>query len=761
MAINRLQASLAAATNEVTVAAANINFDFTLVKYEAPKEYQPVGGILSAKRKHEAETGRSHITARRLGALFEGVCPSTPNLLAAYGTRVAEISKSATDKASAEFSNSIFSAYAGIDATTIWAAATSSKAALYVHLLACLLARVWDAAEAISIWVELVNQRRKDIAARLEAGETLCFSSAAAAGQQDMPRSQLAEWDASARAWLQTADSIETRRQSQLQLILKNISLPVGDSTMVYSSVIHAWKSALEAMENLVLGMPQAVYDGAAILGLSAWHLYPDMLVFGARNVEISMQDELIADGGVLSLGLSHSGKPSSPGVYWSLSLAHMRYYGRPVRSRCRLSENANRISFHQFQMGVIGAIFGSWRVPTELTTLCVQVLNSIGETLQTIRGSFYEDRWIAMMSTLALAYLNAQDEELDIASRLIHLGRRRSETFLGVENASLFSPFFGLANMFTLLGCLRGPEERIALLRRIASRSHELKTLDPILRYKVEIDAPARLLKRRRDIEVTAEGESNSKSDTDWEFRYATVFPRPLSFAGSGGQPSESRSSEMIHHRWFESNNFSQPMAAHESCHLGASYMFTSNRMSVTPAGGAERLEYLLGDIDSAAIFTGSISPRSRNDNFDRDIPYADVLWCLSSGHISALKLKELCLRDTSPIIRALKKLSYASQIYRTLPEATVAISVLDQCIVEANWSPGPIITYQGERIIHDAAALLTGQSRSVDRSYAIAVIAYFEGAHNIDPEQLKNVIAISAGDSIYVSMEVRIRLY
>jgi hypothetical protein len=351
MAVGRLGAALAAATNEVTVAAANINFDFTLVKYEAPKEYQSLGQILSAKRKHEAETGPCHIIARRLGALFEGVCPSTPKLVAAYGKRVAEISKSATDKVSNEFSNSIFSAYVGIDATTIWAAATSSKAALHVHLLACLLARVWDAAEATSIWVELVNERRKDIATRLENGENLPFSIVTAAVQQEMPRSQLADWDAGARAWLRTADSIELRRQSQLQLVLKNISLPVDESMAVYSSVIHAWRSALEATENLVAGMPQAVHDGAAILGLSAWHLYPDILVFGVRNVEITMNDDVIAVGGVLSLGLSHSGNTSLPGIHWSLSLANMRHYGRPVRSQRQLSDDTKRISFSQLQL--------------------------------------------------------------------------------------------------------------------------------------------------------------------------------------------------------------------------------------------------------------------------------------------------------------------------------------------------------------------------------------------------------------------------
>lgn len=79
--MGQLQPSLAEVTNEVTLAAANINFDFTLVKYEAPKEYQPLGGILSNRRKQEAESGSSHVIVRRLGALFIGVCSSTPNLV--------------------------------------------------------------------------------------------------------------------------------------------------------------------------------------------------------------------------------------------------------------------------------------------------------------------------------------------------------------------------------------------------------------------------------------------------------------------------------------------------------------------------------------------------------------------------------------------------------------------------------------------------------------------------------------------------------
>lgn len=57
-ALGKIQAALASATNEVTVAAANLNFDFSLVKCEAPAEYKPLSSILTSKRRTEAEGGQ-------------------------------------------------------------------------------------------------------------------------------------------------------------------------------------------------------------------------------------------------------------------------------------------------------------------------------------------------------------------------------------------------------------------------------------------------------------------------------------------------------------------------------------------------------------------------------------------------------------------------------------------------------------------------------------------------------------------------------
>ncbi|KAK2799750.1 hypothetical protein FQN51_006676 [Onygenales sp. PD_10] len=478
MAISRLQASLASATNEVTVAAANINFEFTLVKYEAPKEYQPLGQILSVKRKKDAEYGSSHVTARRLGALFEGVCPNTPNLVRTYGERVSEISKSAIDKDHNEYSQSIFSAYAGVDATSIWAAATSSKAALHVHLLACMLARFWEPPEAVSIWVELVKKRREDIATKLEDGDSLPFAMATAAAQGEIARAQLAEWDASARAWIRTADEIKSRQQTQLQLVLKNIDAPVTQLTNVYSGVLDVWTSALKVMENLLSEMPQAVRDGATLLGLASWHIYPDLVIFGSRNVEIRMNDMAVPRGGVL--------------------------------------KDPKRISFPQFQLATLGVILGYWHVPLEETTESIRLLLAITETLQQSPRWAVQDRWIDMISQPALEYLSEHGEE---DSELISRSDR---------------PFFGLRNLTTLLECLKGPEERLAFLRHMVSKSQNLHKENTIVRYCLS-DTPSNEAGKPEMTEIHPSkrprlSTRNGESASAWinnEAQYATAFPQ------------------------------------------------------------------------------------------------------------------------------------------------------------------------------------------------------------------------------------------
>ncbi|KAI1074684.1 hypothetical protein F5B20DRAFT_595893 [Whalleya microplaca] len=457
--IGRIQAGFAQATQELTVAAANLNFDFTLIKLEAPPEYRAIGNVLSPSRVHEAENGPLHVTARRLGALFDGVCPHTPTLIKAYGTRASEISQEVanTDSNASRGLDWIRSEYGGIDATSIWASATSSKAALPVHLLA-----------SISLWVELIAERKREIVAQFESGGSFPTALASAV-QQEITRDHIAKWDSSARAWLQTADATRERQYKQFLLIIQNISIAIHEANdSLYSSVVRVWTSALVAMEGLISGSPSVVKDGSVLLGLSAWHLYPDMVVFNnpSGNTEIEMHDPLIKAGGVLSLGISDPSQREGHGVYWSLSLAHHRYYGEATAQTRRLDIDGSRLSFSELVLVCLGSLSRGWSLPVEGTHEVLKILEAIAQTMP----SKNEDGWKHIIYDSLRNFLSEQKQ----AIRAVFLGRRRPK-FLPTVLTVNRKPLFQLIYLPTLLFLLKDVDRKIELLRRLGSRVHGL----------------------------------------------------------------------------------------------------------------------------------------------------------------------------------------------------------------------------------------------------------------------------------------------
>ncbi|KAK8015592.1 hypothetical protein PG991_008480 [Apiospora marii] len=718
MSIAKLQASLTQATNEVTVAAANINFDFCLVKYEAPKEYRPLGELLSTKRKENAEHGKSHATARRLAALFEGVCPDTPQLIKAYGERVSEISKRATDNEHKRFSSSVFGAYTGVDATSIWAAATSSQSpktgAIHVHLLACMLASMFSSAEATSIWVELIEERKKAIAQDWGRNESIPFSVAAAAAQQGIARAQLAEWDASARAWLQTADSVMVAKQTQLRLILKNIDLSVADESSVYPGVITAWKSTLRTMERLISGIPQEVYDGSAILGLRAWHIYPNIIVFGSRNVEVSMDDSLVSSGGVLSLGCSPPGTRPNSGVSWSLSLAHLKYYGQPVKRQGVFRPDPTRISFNELLLVVLGCTLTRWNVPIDRTSTweAVRFLSSVSEPFPQIieepirvkhdtRGAYETDladrkQGVQLISKAATMALKDQDWSL----RFINLGRNRSNfippqtRFNNIEWQNYLRPFFGLTNVVPLLECFRNSDGRVEFLRRMANKTTGLKGRKCIIQY-LHTDRYA--------------GETTN---------YATVFPRPSTLERLGERPAKKSTSP--HSRWLSPQHPADMTVTGETIHINQGptiYRPLTLECTYLPGTETEQaLEFWFGDSDDAGIYVASEpgSPRCARPK----VTQQDLLWCVEHGLLS---IDKILLQTTDSITRTLQCLTMASDhAFGTILGPVIQVKILEN----------PIDTLQ-----------------------AISILVYMVAGHDMSHDVVpNNVIGISAGDSIFV---------
>lgn len=170
--------------------------------------------------------------------------------------------------------------------------------------------------------------------------------------------------------------------QEQVQLILDNLDLTVDSSKIVYKGVVNAWKMAMDMTENLLNGIPQSVPNGSILLALSAWHIYPDMPVFGYIPKVVEQHDPLFASGARLTIGLENAHPVSGDGVYWSLSLTHLQYYGNPRLVPRSTVHDSSRVSFDKLCLAVLGSLFCRWGRHGEDIHRAAQFLVSLFDSL-------------------------------------------------------------------------------------------------------------------------------------------------------------------------------------------------------------------------------------------------------------------------------------------------------------------------------------------------------------------------------------------
>lgn len=451
-ALGSISNSLVSAVNENSLAS--LKFDFSLMKVEAPEEYVGLGAALSGRRRTEAEDGSHHQTARRLGALFEQLVPSTPHLIKVYGLRSSEIMQARNVNPRGSRSDGPFEAFVGADVTAMWAAATSGISSLGVYLLACLLARAWDSRAAVSIWVEIVDERRKEIL-RSSQNHEIVSDSTRMSYFQEILRKDLARLDASARAWLQSADKAKLRQQTQFMLIIKNVQLPFSGRPSTYSQVIDSWRQAMIGIEHLIAGEPQEISNRAILLAFSAWHIFPDLIVLGNETTKVMFQDRCVNPQGVGTLAIQPQPKFGDRGLTWSLALSHLRYYGDPIIAKSDV--DFSRVTIQQLHIVVLGNIFDHWEVSQRDTEpACQWFLDLWERLLQTSveHSELYEIeglRWLRFLVEAARTIL-CQDVVLKKeAHLLLAYGRRRAKRFLTGDIKRL-RYFFGLCSTCNLV---------------------------------------------------------------------------------------------------------------------------------------------------------------------------------------------------------------------------------------------------------------------------------------------------------------------
>ncbi|GKZ35790.1 hypothetical protein AbraIFM66950_006585 [Aspergillus brasiliensis] len=780
------------AVAESNIALAHINFDFSLVKVEAPAELQPVGRQLSQARRQSAEDGSFHILARRLGVLFDDVLPEVPALLEAYGTRASEIAQETSRNLQQprDIVNGFFGTHLGIDGTTIWASATSGKSALRIHLLACFLARIWTHQEATAAWNDLVTHRQASIRRQSQPSEIVDNYLAQSAAAHEIDEALLASWDASARAWLQIADQARKTQQIQVQLIVNNLSVAVknqADSDHEpsprkgsYDSVLYNFNRALTTLERLIKGEPQRITDGGIMLGLTSWHLYPDLVVLASTTKEISQKDQLIREGGIVTISIARQAGPRADGVYWSLPLASLRYYGTVRRERSTMHDS--RISVEQLQALALGASLGSyegavpaakfigslWKLfhPIYQLAMCqiadkplelpedlsrYDVVDIIMDDRESLGGVMKLLQLIFPLKDGIEMLLSDDSEDRQLAMQLMRYGTNYGSSWIG-NTANSISAFSSLTKLQSLLGVVRYPGARISILRTLCSK-YQLNPAEYVIRFRTRHNSWAYSpiipehpmvvhggMKRKRDEYESSDADVIGCIEVppgeDWVCIATLATSR-----GHAVQTTAPGTFEDIFAELMEDN--------------------PQTRESVL-------FDFTFGDHNLAAVYRRRTSQSSsRNETFSSSVPLSMVQDLLDRYLLRPEKVVR-CILDQFGLTQALHENSLLAlgrviHYYKCyLPQATVSMSVIKTPMTSWKWVPS---------LLHGldlSASLAAQQARegsvsgsvylnSLSRQHAFAAILQFEsGTISLDTADLASVFAISSGNSLFIAEQL-----
>ncbi|KAN0099778.1 hypothetical protein V8E51_013553 [Hyaloscypha variabilis] len=689
-------------------ALANINFDFSLVKVDAPPEFM----------RFESQEISESLT----------------------------ITDSDLDRAR------IFEEHLGFDGTAIWAAATSGKDAISLIMLACMLTKIWSQPEATSLWQDLVEERRKEIHATCDGSSPSHFAILAAA-QQIISRSELADWNASICAWIQTADQAMLKKQKQLELIINNIHLPISNSMSAYSSILNAWKTASYAMEKLVQGMPQAGENGAIFLGLSCWHLYPDLVVINENATEIHQDDKLITPGGIFTIGLQNRAPEGSDGVYWSLPLAHLRYYGEPVNAVRTVGKDASRIPFDGVISVALGSMVCQWDSGVVDNIAALQWFAALLEFLAHFASSkqelqmFTEDSWITALLGHAQRLLDLPELDQAMELRLMGMGRRRCHKMLANNHPPRG---FGLCKPTTLFQMLQSGKDPVEFLRKVASDLPQ-KCGNLVIRYNYHgYTEYASAVPWRTFVE--------SPNGVSLQLDKAVVLEylnRPVESLSTRSHELHNRGEDCFLNIWDEQDRSTQKSMAlwtegikdlkgqistmfRSNCHIqfgSPPWEEFAERTSAFP-----KLESLFGPLDSVSLLR--IESQLRSASIGEQLPLKTVTSLLLEKKLNFDKLYGF-LRDLTTSAKdyftSLKAIASAATIYKRMPHATISIEMTTLNIHKSLWITNSKHGWALEKM---------------PLTNTFACITMFEsGIYNISPELLKGTMAISSGNSIFAA--------
>jgi hypothetical protein len=216
----------------------------------------------------------------------------------------------------------------------------------------------------------------------------------------------------------------------------------------------------MQALDKLIAGIPQSIENPEILLGLSSWHLYPDMAIIHGKARLVNQEDRLVAPGGIMTIGLRGPWQKDTQGILWSVPLSHLRYYGKPISSKRELGICTSRITFEQFLFLCLGSLTRGWRAKPGKVAHFFRALSGIWQ-----KEGEMMPAWMRLFFETVQWYESLKGGEKEGADQIFFFGRRRCETLFD-SSARLIPEGFGLCNAGNFVKALCCAENRIYWLR-------------------------------------------------------------------------------------------------------------------------------------------------------------------------------------------------------------------------------------------------------------------------------------------------------
>ena len=395
-------------------------------------------------------------------------------------------------------------------------------------------------------------------------------------------------------------------QQKQARLIIQGFDTALPSSPDIYTAIKQVWYQAMKVLDSLVIGVPYNVQkDSAILLGLLAWHLYPDMEVIGDTVTSVYQNDPLVIAGGVVTVGMVSDSSRTYEGLSWSLPLSRLRYYGEPVVSSGTIDQAGSRVSFREIIIVNLGNMTRRWwKSRSELPDI-LAFLVELRNYFKSRRSLKKIPAWIDLIGTVAKDIIRATGKARADAEKLIEFGRRVGSSSTGSTPAARRA--FGLDRCEVRLRLLRGShEEKIEWIRN--QRFHPKVHADECL-IAYTPDNADRIDRYHKAFEP---GDHGHIWHPDWQnndisnVELATLRPQGIS--------SDRTSKEMVHRRWVPANES-------VSGAIGKSGWYVPGLYSILSASAQRLSDLSTKTKETCGVYTRAISVSQAY--FDRDIFY------------------------------------------------------------------------------------------------------------------------------------------